>query len=187
MAYLRTNGRFSGRVSGRWAGASIRGRYRLGDVDISELGTGSQVSGDPILALIAQVNRFAGKTIDPGFGCKVRKYLSSPLAMVPMIDDKTATTALMILYDRYNCVPVELVGPKAKWVTDGLGNAIPFVQSNLNEITTTLAQFGDKNGLPVAAYGITTKAPMFTPSLSIPLVVGGGVLLLAVLVASRRK
>lgn len=31
MSYLRTNGRLTGRVSGRWGSASIDGQYQLGD------------------------------------------------------------------------------------------------------------------------------------------------------------
>lgn len=190
MAYLRTNGRFSGRVSGRWGRASVKGRYQLGGLGgIEELGLGPQIAGDPVLALIAQLNRFAGKTVAPGYGCRPRQYLAAALPMVPTLDDKTATTAVLILNDRYSCVPIDLFNKsKADWANSGLTETTVFVTKNLAEIVITIAQYGDKVGLSPAQYGITERDPKFAPNLLTTknIVIAGGVLVLGALVMRRK-
>lgn len=187
MSYLRANGRMHGRVSGRWLRASVSGRYQLGDV--ADMGTGVQVTGDPVLALIAQLNRFAGKTFTLGGGCGSRRLVSAAFPMVPgSLSDAAATAAVLILESRYSCVGLDLFdGQKAKWARDGLIEPISFVTGNLPEITTTIAQFGDSLGLAPAAYGITTKSPLFQKKLKTEHIVMLGGVALAAIVLLRRS
>lgn len=186
MSYLRANGRIHGRVSGRWLRASVSGRYQLGDV--SDMGTSIQVTGDPVLALIAQLNRFAGKTLTPP-GCGARKFVSAAFPMVPgAISDAAATSAVLILESRYSCAGVDMFDPqKAAWARNGLVDPISFVSSNLSEITTTIAQFGDSLGLEPASYGITTKNPLFKKKLKTEHVIMLGGVALAAIVLLRRS
>lgn len=191
MAYLRSNGRLSTGLSGRWGSASVDARYQLGGIE--DLGLGPQVNGDPILALIAQLNRFAGKTVAPGFRCKPTVYLHGALPMAPELSDKAASTAWLLMGQRYSCVPDDQFSQsKNAWVNSfnagSIADTKAWVQSNLNEITITIAQFGDKLGLAPAAYGITERDTKFTPSLTpTTAIFAVGAVGLGLVLALRRK
>jgi len=141
----------------------------LGAISIDE-DTGAspyQITGDPVVALIAQLNRFAGKSIQlKGETCKqTRRYLSAKLPLVAALDDKAATTANLIMHDIVSCVfDVRMIDKKLqKRVSDGLVNSIPWAMSNLAEITVRIAQFGDAEGLDSATVGITKRDERVTP------------------------
>ena len=157
---------------------------------IAELGTSPyQIKGDPTVALIAQLNRFAKRTVSPGGGYGNRNYLpAGELPLASSLDDKAATTAVLIVNDRYGCVAVDVFSKqKAAWALSGLANAVPFVTANLAELTTTIAQFGDSLGLSPATVGITNRDPKFTPKFPVTTVAIVGALALAAIIVSRRK
>lgn len=185
MSYHRKGADSFGRVSG---GTAALSGYVATGADVADMGTGLEVSGDPVIALVAQLNRFAGKTVAPGGGCSERRYLTAALPLASSLDDKAATTALVILYDRYYCVDSGLFSKaKAMWASNGLQNPVPFVRANLAEIVPTLAQFADSLGYPPAAVGITKRAPGFAPAFPYGTVAVVGALAVLAIVVSRRK
>lgn len=188
MSYHRKSADLFGRQGGGQRALCTQG-YLAAGADIAEMGVSPyQIAGDPVVALHAQLNRFAGKTVNPGGKCGSRTYLRSDLPLAKTIDDQVATIALLILRDRYECVPIDVWSQqKSKWVTEGLGNAVPFVTGNLAEITVTIAQIGDSLDLAPAKQGITRRDPKFTPKFPVVTVAIIGALALAAVAISRRK
>lgn len=166
----------------------ITGRGGVGD--IADVGvTPYSIQGNPVMALIAQLNRFAKKTVNPGGKCGSRNYLpQGALPLVTTLDEKAATTANLIMYDRLNCISdVTLLDfRKMKVVNDALTNPIPWAMANLNDITTQIAQFADSLDLAPAAVGITTRDPKMTPSFPTKTVLLLGGLALAAFFITRR-
>ena len=141
----------------------------LGAISINE-NTGAspyKITGDPVIALIAQLNRFAGKSIQlQSENCNTtRRYLDATLPLVTKLNDKAATTANLIVYDIVSCVPdVRMIDKKLqKQVSDGLINSIAWAMSNLANITVRIAQFGDAMDLDSATVGITKRDERVTP------------------------
>ncbi len=160
----------------------------LTDVGISPY----KISGDPVTALVAQVNRFAGKTVRAGGTCGARTLVPKAFPLGPVITEASATAAALIVWTRYTCVPVELRSPtKEKWISDGLFNPKPstwsFAMNNLHELTITIAQFGDSLGFAPATVGITQVDPKMAPKFPIRTVALLGVLALGAFMVSRRK
>ena len=155
---------------------------------VEDLGlTPYKINGDPVTALVAQLNRFAGKTITPGGTCGPRKLVNEPFTLIPSIDNKAATAAALIVFTRYSCTPTDVASAtKQKWANGGLfdGNTWAFVMNNITEITTTIAQFGDSMGLPPATVGITTKDPKMAPKFPTTTIVAIGVMAVAAVVMS---
>ena len=142
------------------------------------------------MALIAQLNRFAGRTVSPGGKCGTRNYL--PHGAIPLssvLDDHAATIANVIFYDTLNCVSDERLMDFKKMasVNASLTNAIPWAMANLREVTTKIAQFGDTLGLNAAAVGITTVDKSLAPKFPTMTVVLLGGLAVVAFVVSRRK
>jgi hypothetical protein len=161
-----------------------------------------QIAGNPALALIAQLNRFAKRTITlPPItdSCRTkgtRNYLrmvadsNQPLPMVPVIDPTVANLAHLIMYDRLTCVAPGLGDPrKLKQVVDaeGDGKIIIWAMSNTKDITTQIAQFADKLGLDPAKVGITAVDPKMKSKFPTMTVVLIGALAVAAVVVARRK
>ncbi len=142
-----------------------------------------QVQGDPVVALIAQVNRFAGRSLKIGT-CGSRAYVPRAFPLNGGLTDAVTTAAALIIHDRYACVAVQIVNPqKLQWAIQGISDSIAFVSQNLDEITLTLAQVGDSLGLSPANVGITTVDPKLKPKSKLPYIVFGGSLLVAAIVA----
>lgn len=167
-------------------------RYNIGAIE--DIGVSPyQIAGDPVMALIAQLNRFAGRTIKlpdaPGCRNSSRNYLpSGPLPLSTSLNDKSAVTANLIMYDRLQCVAIGLVDMrKLQKVIDATENPMPHVQANLNDYTTNIAQFADSLGLPAAKVGITTVDPKVAPKFPVTTVLLLGGLALAAVFFVRRK
>ena len=180
MSYHRCNGGRAALCSGYVAAGAIE-----------EAGTGTAIVGDPIIALKAQLNRFAGKSFNPSGVKEPRRYVTMafPLASGNLTDQQ-ATVATIIVYDRYVSAPLEVYSAaKAAWAFRGLsGDTVAFVTANLAEITTTVAEYGDSLGLDPASVGITTRSPKFRsrfPYGTVALV--GGLVVAAILVARKRR
>jgi len=149
-----------------------------------------QIKGDPVVALLAQLNRFAGKTVKPGGTCGERRLVGAPFSLQPpIIDDRAATSAVLIVWQRYSCVPLDVWSSrKEKWIAAHLGgDARDFVRSNLNELTVTIAQFGDSLGLDAAKVGITELDPKMKPKFPVMTVVLLGALAIGAVVVTRMK
>jgi len=187
VSYFRANGRFSGRVcsGGKRVCADASGGYSLGDIATTASSSGfqSDIEGDPVVALIAQLNRFAGKSFTPG-GTPVR---SGGFPLNAGLSDAVTTAATILVYNRYEYVPHEFYTvSKAAWANAGLSDTIKFVSENLREIVVTIAEYGDKVGLPPAKVGITKRV---LPSAKLDfrlLAVAGGLMALAFVVAGRK-
>lgn len=150
-----------------------------------------QIAGDPVMALIAQLNRFAGKTVKPGGKCGDRNYLpQGPLPLATTLTDKAAVTANLIMYDLLSCLSDErLIDNRAlQKVMEGLNYTVTWAMSDLSNITTRIAQFGDMLGLSPAAVGITTVDPKVAPQFpTMTVLILGGLAVAAFMVSTRRK
>lgn len=159
--------------------------------DITDAGASPyQIKGDPVTALIAQLNRFAGRTLSPGGKCGSRKYLSAALPLATVLSDQAATAANILMYDRLSCLTDERLidqNQLAK-VMAGTGNPIPWAMSNLQSITIQIAQLGDSLGLSPASVGITAVDPKLKPKFPMTAaIVIGGVLLVGAIVVARSR
>lgn len=148
-----------------------------------------QVKGDPVTALIAQLNRFAGRTLSPGGKCGSRKYLSSAIPLSTVLDDRAATAANILMFDRLSCVSDERLIDQTQLakVMAGTANPIPWAMANLSNITVQIAQLGDSLGLDPASVGITAVDPKLKPKFPMTTVIVVGVLALGALVVARSR
>lgn len=151
-------------------------------------GSSYQIEGDPVVALVAQVNRFVGRKVQIGTGdysCERSKQtllpdiLDGKLTKFPLVPNALdslnalglfpgtnfrvtellVTAAAHIVKQRYACVDIDLYDPrKARWTlmihSDSQQN-LAWIKQNLKEVTMTLAQVADSDGLPPAEQGIT--------------------------------
>ncbi len=149
------------------------------------------VQGDPAAALVAQVNRFAGKSVS--LGCKARPYVPRAVPAAVLTDDAMFSAAL-IVNDFYNCACTAMGAScpdfgqqKARWANNGFTNYQTFVPANLNEITLALAQIADSKGYAPAAVGITAVDPKLKPTSKAPWYVAGGLAIAALGVVFTRR
>lgn len=135
--------------------------------DPSGTGVGPAIQGDPTIALLAQLNRFAGKEIAPAPGAAARHYVSAPFALDPTaLNNRATTAAASILIDRYQYAPINGYDKgSASWAINGSEDPDKFVPANLETITAVIALYGDKLGLAPAVTGITTRDPRFVPTI----------------------
>jgi hypothetical protein len=110
-----------------------------------------KVEGNPVIALIAQINRFVGKTVKgPGCPSGARPTYpydaplgtkdSKPFMLQPALTEDAASAALQIATARYACAPFTLQSTgamdKRKWLVDGSRyNTWSFVMANIAEFT----------------------------------------------------
>jgi hypothetical protein len=146
------------------------------------------VQGDPVQALIAQLNRFAGKTLAVG-SCRAARYVSRTIPLSSGLTYEAALLAANLMYSRYDCVPISLWGDdRVRWIAKGRdGDVVGFVAQNLAEFTVTIAQLGDQLGLDPASVGITTVDPKLARRKMWPFYVGGAIALLGAFAFARRK
>jgi len=172
--------------------------------DFSSMGLNPYVnSGDPVVSLVAQVNRFAKHTV--ALLCGPRNYLPAgalPLpskVTLPMVGTITPLTehaaaiALLILIDSMSCVEAELIDRKRLAILLNVGDrskAVEWLLKNLSDTTVRIAQFADSLGLDPAPVGITKRDPNIKPkpktSSAILAVVLLGVLAVGAVVITRR-
>ena len=137
----------------------------LPDIATTGLSPYDPIKGHPIVALIAQLNRFAGQKITLGATCSGRSqmYLSSRLAEQPALSALAASTAHLILYDSMSCledermIDVQTRDAMEKSIAQ-VGEQI-WMLGNLASVTVKLALFADSHGLAPASVGITKAAP----------------------------
>jgi len=167
----------------------VRGGTRARSVGaIEEMGTSVMVQGDPVVALIAQLNRFAGKQVTLSSGKKAT-YVKAPFALATgKITDAIATSAAMILVDRFQDAPLETYDQTSvDWAIAGLaGDTVAFVTGNLATITVAISQFGDKLGLEPAKVGITKRDPRFQPNTPWGIIALLGALTIGAVVVARK-
>jgi len=132
-----------------------------------------KLSGDPVIALIAQINRFVGVTVK-GPGCPQRIQPTrgwdqgKPFPLQPTLSQFAAEAATEIAIARFQCADqllaattesgmVSQFSQQAKWIAEGRAKygASMFVLNNLQWFTETIARFADFHGRPVAEVGIT--------------------------------
>lgn len=145
-----------------------------------DTGLGPQVVGDPVIALFAQLNRFAGRMVSPTTGA-ARHYVAEPFSLglvsaLPemirpaAIDLRAAMAAVSILIDRYQ-LTTDTDSRLTKWAISSLDSPQAFVRANIDTIVPIIAQYGDSLGLDPAAVGITTRDGRFTKASSAKTVV----------------
>ena len=141
-------------------------RYSIGAIE--DIGAAPyKIEGNPVIALVAQLNRFAGRTVNVGPRC-TRRYVTEAFPLVPVISEQAAFIANQIMFDHYTCVDPSMV-PTAKvnQIMAARGGYWSWVMNNLNEITTTIAQVADGAGIQPAKVGITVVDPKMTPKLPV--------------------
>jgi hypothetical protein len=160
---------------------------------IEETGlTPYQVQGDPTVALLAQLNRFAGESVAIGT-CGEARFVGQPFALKPgAFDERAAFAAATILIQRYACSSDTKVGAEYRWALSSADNEVAFVKNNIDRVTLIIAQVGDAAGLDAAVVGITEVDPKLKPMPTWVKVVGVGVGLLGIsalvsTLAKRRK
>lgn len=133
--------------------------------DIEDFGVSPyKIDGDPVTALIAQINRFAGKSVSLGSACATgsKVLLQAPFRLEPVLVPKAADTAWLIASMRYSCSPLQSTD-RLRWTDQGATNTWTWALNNLTELTTVIAAYGDSLGLPAASVGITTRDPKLVP------------------------
>ncbi len=114
-----------------------------------------QVSGDPNVALIAQLNRFR----------KSAKQAEYPLITNQAIPLGAAIDTITLLQTR--AIAATLQDPNAgevvKELTIALGNPLAYVSPRATMLAQQLALYGDSLGLTPAKVGITRSDPNFHP------------------------
>lgn len=168
--------------------------YGVGDLQIDEIVGSSiyQIAGNPIVALLAQLNRFAGKKIkigtESGDACKARIFVARPYRLVPTLTDEQATIANIMMHAILTCVGTNVRDFKqAKKVSDGVLNAVGWATQNAEYLTIQFAQLGDLLGLDAATVGITRRDPRVTPKFPTTAVLVVGLALGAMFVLKRRQ
>jgi hypothetical protein len=148
-----------------------------------------KIAGNPVLALLAQLNRFTGKTVKIGSGgpcIGARVYVPTAFPLVPVVPPRAADAAQLIVWSRYACVDPALQSlKKVAWTLHS--DSWSWTMNNLAEITTTLAQVADGLGLEPATTGITAVDPKMKPKFPTMTVVLIGALAVAAVVVARRK
>jgi len=133
------------------------------------------VEGDPVVALIAQLNRFAGKSVRLPSPCTSwtnpfarRKYLNAPIPLNAGYSHQMVITASMIIYDRLYCS--DWVGGKkpvlmtSLLIARSMNQEENWLKINLADVTVQIAQFADSLGLDPASTGITERDLRLVPS-----------------------
>ncbi len=148
-----------------------------------------QIAGDPVMALVAQLNRFAGKTVTVGPKC-VRSYLpNGAIPLTTIMSAQIATVAYLMAYDKANCIADERLIDFAKLAAMRAGQSDPttWAMRNLTDLTTQIAQLGDVSGLSPAAVGITKVDPKVAPKFPTMTVALVGALAVAAFVVYKGK
>ena len=120
-------------------------------------GIALDVKGDPIAALIAQLNRFRERDKNSVAGI----FRKTPLPLMTPLTQPIAAEALALLVERLYVAEgaIEDTGTRSERNRlisyQASGTELAFVQANLAKTIQTLALYGDKQGLPPASYGIT--------------------------------
>jgi hypothetical protein len=138
----------------------------LPDIATTGLNPYDPIKGSPIVALIAQLNRFAGQKITLGAACSGRSqvYLNSRLSeQWPALSALAASTAHLILYDSMSCLEdARMIDTQTRDTMERsiaqIGEQL-WMLGNLASVTVQLALFGDSQGLTPAPVGITKAAP----------------------------
>ena len=122
--------------------------------NISQGIVASTVSGDPTIALIAQVNRFRRSAGQPE-----RQLVAMPITAdlaneVINIERARVSKAYTVVKD-----PQVLLMIKA--LDAAMANPVAYVAPRATSLTQSIALYGDALGLPPASVGITTVSTAF--------------------------
>lgn len=115
-------------------------------------GISPTISGSPIVAFYAQLNRYRVHSNQPPFDLAT-----------PTVTNEAALTAILLLQARLASgliqIPDTATAQQEMAKLDAaLKDPVTYVNGQLAHITQTLAIYGDTIGLPVASVGITTSA-----------------------------
>lgn len=115
-------------------------------------GISPTISGSPLVAFYAQLNRYRGHSNQPPFDLAT-----------PTVTNEAALTAILLLQARLASgliqIPDTATAQNEMAKLDAaLKDPITYVNARLSQVTQTLAVYGDTIGLPVASVGITTSS-----------------------------
>lgn len=111
--------------------------------------SGQAVSGDPVVALAAQVNRILERPLyAPAPGALSRDLAASAIVLLQTIAIAAAVT------DPHAAEQVNVL-------TQALRDPITYVSPRVKQITRALSIYGDQLGRPPAEVGITERDPRF--------------------------
>lgn len=131
--------------------------------DVSSVGLSPYtIAGNPNNALVAQVNRFAGRRVKP-VGCSERQYVKEAFPLAAVVPQWAAHAANQIFIDSHTCLGdqrlVDKYKVQAALTAQQNDSQWLWATSNLTDVTTRIAQFADSLGLDPAPVGITQRDP----------------------------
>jgi hypothetical protein len=113
------------------------------------ISSGAVISGDPVVALAAQVNRILERELyAPAPGQLSRDLAASAIVLMQTISIAAAV---------HDPMAAEQVGE----LTQALKDPVPYVSSRVAQMARALAIYGDQLGKPPAKEGITKRDPRF--------------------------
>lgn len=143
----------------------------LPDIATTGLNPYDPIVGDRVVALLAQINRFAGQKVDPKTsGCAARTYLPASVPLKNTLDVWNAMIAGAIVRSSLVCnAEVQLVDYGAvKRLDDGMHNPVKWVTENMEDVIVRIAVYGDVLGLTPATVGIAKRNPNIEPPPAFP-------------------
>lgn len=163
--------------------------YGMGALEVSDqIGVAKyKVTGDPVIALLAQLNRFANKSVQAGPACGSRFYVPKVFPLTRMLPFAAANQAHLIIAEMATCAPIGTRDAKLVHRLAAVDNVVGWVTENINDVTIKLAQLGDSLGLAAAVAGITKVDESLTPKFPTGLFVLVGVGLGFAYILKRRQ
>lgn len=163
--------------------------YGMGALTIDEkVGVSKYtIKGDPVIALLAQLNRFAGEQVKAGPTCDARVFVPRPFPLVRSLSFPAANQAWLLFLRILSCAEYEARNHKRVEKVAVVDDVVSWVTSNMAEVTVTIAQLGDSLGLAPAPVGITERDERVTPKFPTTAVLLVGLALGAAYVYKRRK
>lgn len=139
----------------------------LGDTaaDLSKIGAGTPLAGDPVAVLTATVNRFPGPTFPLATG-----------KVPPAVATMALTYLQQSLITAIAAIPDPAVAAQLNAVNAAFADPTSYVNANLASVTARLAGYADSLGRPAANM---TPGASSSNSIIATAVVIGGILLFA--------
>lgn len=168
--------------------------FPTGDVSVDKrvAAATQKIQGDPKIALLAQLNRFAGKEVKIS-ACPPRKYVGAKFDVNGALDHRAVTAAWLIYEARWSCAPQSLDVALGTQQRDLLKHDYSYqlmikVVANIEAVARTIAAVGDLAGLAPAEVGIVDIDPNLRPKgLPTSVIVSLGVAAIGALILLRSK
>lgn len=160
----------------------------MGALNVSDkLGvTKYDIQGDPVIALLAQLNRFAGRSVKLP-RCESKVLVPRAFPLVRSLTFPAANQAHNIVYLMSWCVEPGTGDSKRTERLASVSDVVGWVTENIREVTVTLAQLGDSFGYAPATVGIVERDERLAPRFPTTALLLVGVAVGAAFILKRRK